>query len=54
VVILAVQANVTVRQKTGPITTKRLVSLDKATQIGSDELANCERVTGYVVVSASK
>jgi type 1 fimbria pilin len=54
VVIFAVQANVTVKQKTGPSKTKRTVSLDKATQIGSDELENCERVTGYQVVAASK
>jgi hypothetical protein len=54
VVVLAVQANVTIRQKGGPMTTKRTVSLDKQSQTGSDEVANCERVTGYVVVATSK
>ena len=54
VVILAVQANVKVKQKAGSITAKRTVALDKATQTGSDEIADCERVTGYVVVATSK
>jgi hypothetical protein len=54
VVILAVQANVSVKQKTGPITAKRIVSLDKMNQTGSDAFANCEMVTGYVVVAISK
>jgi len=54
VVILAVQANVSLKQATGSTTTKRIVSLDKATQTGSDQVANCERVTGYVVLAVSK
>ena len=54
VVILALQANVSVRLKTGPTTTKRIVALDKATQTGSDQIANCEKLTGYVVVAVSK
>jgi hypothetical protein len=54
VVILAVQGNVKIKQKAGSTTAKRTVALDKATQVGSDEIADCERVTGYVVVAASK
>jgi hypothetical protein len=54
VVILAVQGNVKIKQKSGSTTTKRTVALDKATQTGSDEIADCERVTGYVVVATSK
>jgi hypothetical protein len=54
VVVLALQANVSVKQKTGSVTTKRVVSLDKVTQTGSDQLANCESVRSYVVVAVSK
>jgi hypothetical protein len=54
VVILAVQASVTLDQTTGRVTMKRNLQLDKSTQIGSDALPNCKKVISFAAIATSR
>lgn len=54
VVVLGVQASVTVDQTTGRVTMKRTVSLDKSTQVGSDALPNCKKVISLAAIGTSR
>jgi hypothetical protein len=43
-----------VDQKTGPVTMKRTLHLDKSTQVGSDALPDCKKVISLVVIATSR
>jgi hypothetical protein len=54
IVIADVQTSVMVDQKTGPVTMKRTLHLDKSTQVGSDALPDCKKVISLVVIATSR